>query len=652
MSEWFYKDCNKDELVDLPNEMHEYLTNCFGNNGRYDSLSAIKIYDFLIEQGLGEVNFLSSEELLSVGFTGPLVDHFCNRADLKKQLGMLDEAIDDCNKAITLDMEWSNAYNTRGTIYYRKGDEFQELKDYEKAVEIDNNGAALTNLGNYYKQKGQFDIAIRYYDQAILLDQDSEVKCWAHTGRGDIFCTQGNYEKAMVEYEIAESLDQDYAWLHYGRGQCFEKQGLEEEALTDFSKAIQLDSDCWQAYWCRADLLTDREEFDAALEDYNQAISIKPNYAWLHYDRGQCFEKQGLEGEAIVDYTRAIELDLEFALAYESRGNLLKERGDFVKALEDYNRAILISPGEGWTYHLRGLCYKKQGLEEEALTDFSKAIQLDSDCWQAYWCRADLLTDREEFDAALEDYNQAISIKPNYAWLHYKRGDCHSSKAIFLKYSEKNGVDYTRVIIEYTQAIEDFSRANELDPGCAWYAKDLSYAYLSRAEIYKKENQFDLVIQDVSRYMELDRENDDLSNYYNCGGLLVDCEAYDKAVIAFNKFLEKYPDPLVVEDIYLTEALNWRGIAHCELGDYEQALADHNLAIKIAPDKPFGYCNLGDDYYAMGQYEKAIEYYTLSLKFDFEVSQIGSYTLSRRYKAYKAIGEDEKAQADLESNVW
>ena len=584
MSEWFYKDCNKDELVDLPNEMHEYLTNCFGNNGRYDSLSAIKIYDFLIEQGLGEVNFLSSEELLSVGFTGPLVDHFCNRADLKKQLGMLDEAIDDCNKAITLDMEWSNAYNTRGTIYYRKGDEFQELKDYEKAVEIDNNGAALTNLGNYYKQKGQFDIAIRYYDQAILLDQDSEVKCWAHTGRGDIFCTQGNYEKAMVEYEIAESLDQDYAWLHYGRGQCFEKQGL--------------------------------------------------------------------EGEAIVDYTRAIELDLEFALAYESRGNLLKERGDFVKALEDYNRAILISPGEGWTYHLRGLCYKKQGLEEEALTDFSKAIQLDSDCWQAYWCRADLLTDREEFDAALEDYNQAISIKPNYAWLHYKRGDCHSSKAIFLKYSEKNGVDYTRVIIEYTQAIEDFSRANELDPGCAWYAKDLSYAYLSRAEIYKKENQFDLVIQDVSRYMELDRENDDLSNYYNCGGLLVECEAYDKAVIAFNKFLEKYPDPLVVEDIYLTEALNWRGIAHCELGDYEQALADHNLAIKIAPDKPFGYCNLGDDYYAMGQYEKAIEYYTLSLKFDFEVSQIGSYTLSRRYKAYKAIGEDEKAQADLESNVW
>ena len=516
MSEWFCKDCNKDEVVDLPNEMHEYLTNYFGNNGRHDSLSAIKIYDFLIEQGLGEVDFLSSEELLSVGFTGPLVDHFCNRADLKKQLGMLDEAIDDCNKAITLDMEWSNAYNTRGTIYYRKGDEFQELKDYEKAVEIDNNGAALTNLGNYYKLKGQFDIAIRYYDQAILLDQDSEVKCWAHTGRGDIFCTQGNYEKAMVEYEIAESLDQDYAWLHYGRGQCFEKQGLEEEALTDFSKAIQLDSDCWQTYWCRADLLTDREEFDAALEDYNQAISIKPNYAWLHY----------------------------------------------------------------------------------------------------------------------------------------KSGDCHSSKAIFLKYSEKNGVDYTRVIIEYTQAIEDFSRANELDPGCAWYAKDLSYAYLSRAEIYKKENQFDLVIQDVSRYMELDRENDDLSNYYNCGGLLVECEAYDKAVIAFNKFLEKYPDPLGVGDRCLTEALNWRGIAHCELGDYEQALADHNLAIKIAPDKPFGYCNLGDDYYAMGQYEKAIEYYTLSLKFDFEVSQSGSYTLYRRYKAYKAIGEDEKAQADLESNVW
>ena len=110
MSEWFCKDCNKDELVDLPNEMHEYLTNYFGNNGRHDSLSAIKIYDFLIEQGLGKVDFISLEYGL-VSFPGPIIEHFCNRADLKQQLGMLDEAIDDCNKAITLDMEWSNAYN-------------------------------------------------------------------------------------------------------------------------------------------------------------------------------------------------------------------------------------------------------------------------------------------------------------------------------------------------------------------------------------------------------------------------------------------------------------------------------------------------------------------------------------------------------------
>ena len=244
MSEWFCKDCNKDEVVDLPNEMHEYLTNYFGNNGRHDSLSAIKIYDFLIEKGLGEVDFLSSEELLIVSFPGPLVDHFCNRANLKEKLGMVEAAIDDCNKAIALNPEWSNAYNTRGTIYYDKGDEIQELKDYEKAIEIDNNGVALTNLGAYYKQKGQFDNAMQYYNQAILLSQDSEVKCWAHTGRGDIFCTQGNYEKALIEYEIAESLDQNHPEIYYKRGRCFEKQGLKGEAIVDYTRAIELDLEC------------------------------------------------------------------------------------------------------------------------------------------------------------------------------------------------------------------------------------------------------------------------------------------------------------------------------------------------------------------------------------------------------------------------
>ena len=434
-------------------------------------------------------------------------------------------------------------------------------------------------------------------------------------------------------------------------------------------------------------------DFIAAEEDYIRAIELlesinddfdrcnQLNYLQHAYEclgNLYCYTKQNEKADRT--YTKGIECDGHGSvvnLLYK-RGVCALKEGHFAEALQDFSAAISKGPNNWKLLMYRGICYFHLEEFQNAICDFTEALLTESKDLselnefsrkfiQTFSCfsemeakhkaeilelRAQCFEQLDRFDEALADYDQAISIHPDDGWLYYLRGKCHADKAFSQKHQAECNhipVDHAHAIIEYSQAIEDFSRALEFGSDTR-YARFLSSAYLSRALAYEKENQSDLAISDLCKCLTIDRETDDVDYTYvynTCGRLLMEYEAYDKAVLSFNKLILTYSAPFADNDITLEMALNMRGIAYCKLGDYDQALADHYLAIKLAPHSPYGYCSLGEDYSAMGQYEKAIENYTLAINIDEPISQNGSYTLSQRSKAYGAIGEEEKAQEDL-----
>ncbi|MEH2183547.1 tetratricopeptide repeat protein, partial [Nostoc sp.] len=85
----------------------------------------------------------------------------------------------------------------------------------------------------------------------------------------------------------------------------------------------------------------------------------------------------------------------------------------------------------------------------------------------------------KQYTEALQDFDRAIELDPKYAWAIASRGETYHS------------------IKQYTEALQDFNRAIELDPKLEW-------AIASRGETYHSIKQYTEALQDFNRAIELD----------------------------------------------------------------------------------------------------------------------------------------------------
>jgi len=115
-----------------------------------------------------------------------------NYASALYQEGKIDEALYHYNKAIQLkpDDEDDKIYNSRGAIYYMKNQYQLAMDDYNKALSL--NAAcyrAYNNRGIVYANLGRYQLAIEDFNKAILFKPDFSD---AYSNRAFIYYKQGN----------------------------------------------------------------------------------------------------------------------------------------------------------------------------------------------------------------------------------------------------------------------------------------------------------------------------------------------------------------------------------------------------------------------------------------------------------------------------
>ena len=92
-----------------------------------------------------------------------------NRGNLKKDMGNLPGALQDFNKAISLE-SLDECYYNRGNTYLAMGKKIEAMQDYNKCLEINPKHAkALVNSGTLWKEVKDYDQAISNYRQAIKI---------------------------------------------------------------------------------------------------------------------------------------------------------------------------------------------------------------------------------------------------------------------------------------------------------------------------------------------------------------------------------------------------------------------------------------------------------------------------------------------------
>jgi tetratricopeptide (TPR) repeat protein len=161
---------------------------------------------------------------------------------------------------------------------------------------------------------------------------------------GEKYYRDGDYDRAIAEYNRCISLKADYAEAYASRGNAYRRKGDVARAIEDYTRAISLKSAYAEVYNYRGFLYARRGELRRAVEDYTQAIRYKSDYADAYFNRAHAHGEMGNWDLSIADYTQVIKLEPKNWAAYNQRGNALYSKGDKSKAAEDYASAERLKP--------------------------------------------------------------------------------------------------------------------------------------------------------------------------------------------------------------------------------------------------------------------------------------------------------------------
>jgi len=188
-----------------------------------------------------------------------------NRSMIRLQNKDIDGALDDLNKAVSINPKVAEIYNGRAIARLQKGNSDGALADYEKAIELKPSlPSALTGRGYFRYQKKDFDGALSDFSKAIEF--------------------YPNYADTYVRRGIVRGL-----------------MGNIQEALADIKKGSVLDPDS----------VSDRDQgnFISPFIELNQFITKNPNDARAYEMRGIFRLLQRKETEAAKDFKKSLELE-------------------------------------------------------------------------------------------------------------------------------------------------------------------------------------------------------------------------------------------------------------------------------------------------------------------------------------------------------
>ena len=102
-----------------------------------------------------------------------MVDQILSRAAAYSAVGQLDESRRQCDKALLIDDDSSDAWCQLARIQRVRGDRPAAYAAYDRAVQADRaNGPANFELGMMYADDGRYQLAIPYFEQVRRLGAD------------------------------------------------------------------------------------------------------------------------------------------------------------------------------------------------------------------------------------------------------------------------------------------------------------------------------------------------------------------------------------------------------------------------------------------------------------------------------------------------
>jgi tetratricopeptide (TPR) repeat protein len=182
-----------------------------------------------------------------------------------QQTGNIQEALSEFQHAVEQDPDNADVQNALGILLHLSFHRYAEaMEHYQRALEVRPSfSEARTNLANVHLDQGQYDEAIKLYEQ-VLNDMLYPTPFIAQGNMGWAYYKKGDTEKALENIRAAVTLNPSFCLGFKNLGLIHEQAGNTEEACKQFSRYREQCPEVADAYLREGVCLAKQGQVEAA----------------------------------------------------------------------------------------------------------------------------------------------------------------------------------------------------------------------------------------------------------------------------------------------------------------------------------------------------------------------------------------------------
>ncbi len=414
--------------------------------------------------------------------------------------------------------------------------------------------------------------------------------------------------------EIESMLEESQSYYHKGE---FENAIMMLTGIIEFTHSQFID-----AFVLRAHSYYKLKDYKSAVNDMERAVKYKEispddNYVlgWSYYNILKP-EKAKKVFNKVIDMTSG-----EYGNAYIGRLYSYYDSGEYEKIIEESGNVLMINPNMPELWIIIGWSLHKLEKYSEAKSYFEKAEELTGyNSSSAKFGLGMTYYELEEYDKAIELFEYITKVEAEHleAW-------CYLGWA-YLK---------TEIKEKFPEAIEAFNKAIALEP-------EYLYAFLGRGSVYDEMEKYEDAVNDYKFILEKDESW--ALGLVRIAWCYYYMEKKEKNLeIAMEYFTKSYS----LHDEFYLSSLSGLGMTSWYLRKYNDAVKYLTEYLSLEEEWEFGWEALGESYYFLGKYSKALESYKKSL----EINPDNFTVYVRRAEVHLSKNKMDLAAADYEKAV-
>lgn len=251
-------------------------------------------------------------------------------------------------------------YNNVGEAYDKLREYDKAIQEFQKALSLNPNYVyALNNLGNIYGKMENYEKSAEYFRKALALKADYAP---ANYNLARALYSMGKKEEALKYYREAVRINPYFEEAIFNLAHIESGLGLFEDSIKSYTQFIEMQPANMKAYFGMGDAYAMMREFDQAIAAYKKAIALNPDYLFPQINLAAVYVQTERFDEAVAQYEKILARSPYIAGIHKNLGLLYsqqKNRSD--KALEHFKQSLKLDEKQSEAQVLRGIIARLEG---------------------------------------------------------------------------------------------------------------------------------------------------------------------------------------------------------------------------------------------------------------------------------------------------